>query len=407
MKRRTVFAVAILLLSSGFSVGFALARPSDSKVAATTIPQAQRIFAEATDLIRNRYVDAGLSEDELWSSAIEGILDRLIQVEGKRVNDLLSPQELASLREGLAGQLHGIGAVVDKVADFVVVQEALPGGAAAAAGLKANDRILKVDGKSVALMDLPTVLGLIRGTDGTVTKLFVQRGTEEWNVSLTRGAIKVESVVGDPSGAGGLAYLRIRSFDAHTVAGVDALLAKMGEAPGLVLDLRGCPGGLLNVALEVADRFLAKGKRIVTLMGRDGVEVVHTAKEPATFSGKQLVVLTDKRTSSGAEILAAALSDHKLAMLVGGTTFGKGTAETILKLSNDWALKLTAARMFSPNGKTWQGRGLSPDFPMGPSAEATNSHRADRRYSATAKLDLERDDVLKAAVSLVRLVQRR
>ncbi|TNF33300.1 MAG: S41 family peptidase [Deltaproteobacteria bacterium] len=365
---------------------------------ARAMPDAHKVFDEAVRLIDAKYVDGARPDDQLWTAALEGVLDRLVQVEGVTINALLSPADLAELRRGLAGSIVGVGVVIEPFEQVLFVKQVIPGGPAADAGVQAGDRILAVDGASVRGLSLADAVDRIRGPKDSKITLMLQRDTEEWEATLTRAPVRVDSVFGQLLD-GGLGYVRIDAFGAHTVARLDAVLAELkAKGPkGLVLDLRGCPGGRLEVAVEVADRFLDRGETVVTLARRGGKSDVHRAKVAATVPGVPIAVLVDHESASGAEILAAALTDHRRAILVGERTLGKGSVEELLELSNGWALKLTVARMVSPNGTSWHATGLAPGFPVG--AQGWK----DPGYTVSASADPDHDAQLKAAMSLLQM----
>jgi carboxyl-terminal processing protease len=376
------------------------AAPVEAPAAAKPVPNAKAVFQEVLRLISEKYVDANLSEDEQWTGAIEGVLGRLIQLKEHKVNSLIDPESLKEMTAGLKGQVSGVGIVIAKVEDVVYVREVLPGSSAARASIKAGDRILAIDGKSLRGLSMTEIVNRIRGKNGTTVTLLVQRETENWNETLERRALHIDSVTGEllPDGVG---YLRIANFTEGTAASLDARLASLsqGGAKRLVLDLRDCPGGLFDAALAVAERFLSPGDRILSLRRRAGNEEWKTVKKSYPHAKTPVVVLVNHGTASGAEIVAGALSQNGRATLVGDTTLGKGTVEQILELSGGWALRLSLARFYSPKGESWQGKGLTPDFLL-PAAEKTE------RSVVRSKVSMEHDPQLKAAVSVLRFGAR-
>lgn len=360
------------------------------------IPGAQKVFREVYDLVSKEYVDKDLSDDAIWTGAIQGTLDRLVQADGQKINTLLSPAELEELQTGISGAVSGVGIIIHEVEGMVFIREVLPRGPAAGAGLLAGDRIVSIGGRSVRGLSQPEVLSAIRGPSGTTVDLVVQRDTDERKVPLTRQTIEVDSAFG--AMVGRVAYVRISAFTKRTAASLDVALASLAAAKptGLVVDLRECPGGLFDVALEVSDRFLKKGERILSLKKRDGKEEVHVASGKLSLGEVPVVVIFDRHTASSAEILAAALIDNRGARTVGEQTFGKGTVEKVMELDNGWALKLSVARFYSPKGKSWQGVGIVPDFRI-PSSEETQK----RPYTAQAAPKPELDPQLRAAISLL------
>ncbi len=358
------------------------------------MPDAEAKFYEVLELIDNEYVDGPLGRDELYTAALEGVMDRLIQHPHAEINALLSPRELEELHAGTAGSIVGIGVAIELVADVVVVREVIAGGPAEAAGLKPGDRILGVNGKRINATPLLEVVGEIRGEAGTTVDIFVQRDTEEWTETLTRGEVEIEAVHHRMLDAR-VGLLRIDAFSETTEAQVDAALASLLDegAEALVLDLRHCPGGLLESALAVSSRFLAPGQRIVSMQGKDGDTKQIDAEGDHPWSDRPLSVLVGPYTASGAEILASALAHHGRARLVGQATKGKGTVESVHKLDNGWAVKLTVKRLFSPDGQARHGRGIEPHFIVAGN-EATMKGPFDQ-------VTLEADPQLRAAAELL------
>lgn len=335
----------------------------EKREAAEVMPDAAAAFEEIVELVERKYVDADVDRDALYTAALRGMMDALIQLPDAEINALLSPRELHELHLGTAGQLVGIGVAIEQVADVVVVRRVLPGSPAADSDIRPGDRILGVDGDRLTGQTLVQVVDAIRGEPGTEVSLFVQRDTEEWNETLTRGTIEMVSVEHEVLDDG-VGLVRIRSFAENTAEDFDAALAALDaeEVERLVLDLRGCPGGLLDAALEVASRLLADGERIVSMTGRDGQTRHVDASGKHPWGDRPVVVLVGPKTASGAEILAAALAHHGRAALVGAPTRGKGTVESVHKLDNGWAVKLSIERFASPDGQLRHGHPVEPDF---------------------------------------------
>lgn len=292
------------------------------------------------------------------------MLRELIQTRGIEVNTLLDPAQLREMKIGVTGSLQGIGVVIDmEVAGLALVRGVLPDGPAARAGLQVGDRILAVDGTCVRQLDLAALVSRIRGPSGSTVELYVQREDREWHQPVVRGQVSLDAVTGGLL-EGGVGYVRVNEFRQGTAAQLDELLQRLlGEGGrSVVLDLRACPGGLLDEAVAVADRFLAPGLSIVTLQRRQGQEEHRVAELDHPGDGLPVVVRVDGATASGAEIVASALAEHGRATLVGEPTLGKGTAEEIFELRNGWGLKLSVARFTTAGGRRVQGEGVRPDF---------------------------------------------
>jgi carboxyl-terminal processing protease len=366
------------------------AKPAVSSPDLAAMPGARQAFARTLELIDRHYVDRELDEDALYTGAIEGVLARLIQIDDHRVNDLLDPRALAELLHGTTGEIVGVGVEITFAADVLVVVNALPGGPAALAGLQAGDRILAIDGARVQGLPLVEVVDKIRGAAGTEVDLFVQRDTEEWHQKLERATITVRNVdsrlLDD-----GVGYLRLGGFADTTPAELDAAIAAMQSAGmrALVLDLRRCPGGLLEAAIAVTGRFLGDGQTIVSLVDRDRIRTTRATDGDGRWHDLPLAVLIGPDTASGAEILADALHTHKRATLIGERTLGKGTVEEVHELGNGWALKLSSARFIGASGEHLQGRGVRPHLPLA---------APDAKPAALADLP-GADDVVAAAIT--------
>ena len=370
-----------------------LARPGQ------TVPGAKKAFAQVMKLIRDKYVDEkGITEEQLWSGALDGMLGRLVKTKGRKVNTMLDPDSLKELELGLKGTLSGVGVVIKIIEEVVFVMQALPNGPGARAGIQAGDRILAVDGERLRGMSLLQIVKLIRGPTGSMVSLFIQRDTREWTQPVTRGRLTLEAVTGKLLD-GGVALIRITTFNRNTLTQLDAALTRLTAAGArrVVLDLRACPGGLLDVSVQTADRFLPPGKTIVSVRHRGGKHEVKKATRVDPGDALPVVVLTSEQTASGAEIVAAALADNGRATLVGQPTLGKGTVETILRLDNGWALKLSTARFYSPSGRSLQGAGLTPDFRI------TDTSGGARRYITAGTLDPKKDPQVQAAVRVLAL----
>jgi carboxyl-terminal processing protease len=365
-----------------------------------TIPGAKALFGEVQQAIADKYVDVPPNEDEIWSSAIRGVLDRLIQTKGIKANTVLDPDQLKELEGGLSGNLVGVGVAIRKFEGVLFVRGVIKNSSSEAAGLKPGDRILAIDGKPVKDIDVMQIVGLIRGQEGTTVDLTVQRDQRDWVQPLTRHMLKVDSVVGKML-SDKIGYVKIQAFNNNTADQLEHVLAESVKgAEGIVLDLRECPGGLFDQSLLVADKFLAPGATIVKLNSRTEKEDVKKASKKDPMDRVPLVVLVDRDTASSAEILAAALQDNDRAKLVGETTLGKGTVESVLKLSNGWGLKLSIARFASPKGHVWLGKGLEPDVPIA-KRTLTSAEELDAKEPA-----LDTDPQVRTALTILALRKR-
>jgi carboxyl-terminal processing protease len=362
------------------------------------VPGAKAAFEQLATLVDTKYVGGPLPEDALWTGAMEGVLARLEQLPGHEINTLLPPREHQELLVGTSGHLVGVGIMIERVADVVVVREVIAGGPAERAGLQAGDRILAIDGVRTKALELAAVVDEIRGVEGSTVELFVQRDTEEWTETIARGLVEVPSVQASLVREG-VGYLRITSFSKQTTAELDEQLASLAQqgATRLVLDLRQCPGGLLEPAVETIGRFVPPGKAVLTIHPREGEPDVRRSEGEHPSQAWPLAVLIGHDTASGAEIVADALREHDRGVLVGEPTLGKHTIEAVHELPAGWAVKLSVSRFATASGQTEQGVGVPPDIgiPGSPDQEAG-------RMTPIDQLDPASDAALAAAIELLR-----
>jgi len=332
------------------------------------MPDAERVFGQALEIIDERYVDPA-DRDRIFTNALDGVMAGLIQIDGHPINALLSPDELGELMSGTRGTIVGVGVMIEMVADVLVVRDVVPGGAAEAAGLQRGDRILGIDGQRIAGQELAEIVGRIRGPAGTEVELFVQRDTEEWEQKLRRDIVELQNV-DSRSFADGIGYVRLRGFAETTADELDAALTKL-EAEGmkrLIIDVRHCPGGLLDAGVTITSRFLSAGDEVVSIADRKKGEKKIVATEDGRWRELPLAVLIGPKTASSAEIMADALATHAGATLVGAPSMGKGSVESIHELDNGWALKLSSGRFVGASGELRLGHGVEPQLPA-PEAE--------------------------------------
>lgn len=339
-----------------------LARHKKHKKSLPPMPGAQAAFTELIDLLDAKHVDGPLATDAVYTAAMQGVLSSLGEMDGHEVNALLPPRDHQELMLGTKGSLVGVGVMIERVANVVVVRDVVPRGPAEKAGLQAGDRILGVDGERLESLDLPAVVDRIRGAEGSEVTLFVQRDTKEWEQPVTRSVVQLRSVEGHllPDDVG---LVRITSFAEATPTQLDETLASLREqgATRLLLDLRDCPGGLLETALQVAHRFIPPGKTLLTVQSRKDGQIVHESEGDYAWREVPMSVLIGPHTASGAEIIADAIATHDRGVLVGEATFGKHTIESIHELSGGWAVKLSVSKFATASGEDEAGIGVQPD----------------------------------------------
>lgn len=319
------------------------------------------VLARALAHLEAGYVDE-VDQDELIRGAIRGMAGAL-----DPHTTYLDPDAYRTLSSDTEGRFAGIGVEITVRDGWLVVLAVFPGGPAERAGLEPGDRFLTLEGRPARDMRLQDAVTLMRGPPGTDVRVSVRReGRDEGiELTLTRAFIEVSPVQATVL-PGRILHLRVRSFQANTTRELRAAIERGLEATreglaGILLDLRDNPGGLLQQAVLVSEEFLPTGT-IVTTRGRGG-RVLHSASAHSrgTRPDWPMVVLVNGYSASAAEIVAGALQDHGRAVLVGTTTFGKGSVQNIVELPDGGALKMTIARYFTPSGRSIQALGIEPD----------------------------------------------
>jgi carboxyl-terminal processing protease len=321
-----------------------------------------RTFADVYNQIRAGYVNE-IDDSTLLEYAIQGMLSGL-----DPHSVYLTEDDFSDLQEGTSGEFSGLGLEVGMKDGYVTIISPIDGSPAAAAGLQSGDVILKLDNVPVKGLSLADAIEKMRGPKGSEIELTIGRpGTSQpFTVTLERDTIKVASVRErwlEP----GYGYIRIAQFQVGTGEDVAAALRKLQESgplKGLVLDLRNNPGGVLSASVDVADLFLDGGPVVYTEGRLPNSDMHFDAKPGDITEATPLVVLINAGSASASEIVAGALQDRGRAVVMGSDSFGKGSVQTILPLSDSRAVKLTTALYFTPNGRSIQAEGIVPDIPV-------------------------------------------
>jgi len=348
--------------------------------------EARALFEQVQRLLLERIGTDVLSDTDLYLGAIQGMVD----VANRRLAEGASPTRSAlppsgmilkqddaeALVTALRGRITGIGIEFQLYsrAGIIGVSRVLPGSPAETAGLAVGDRIVAIDGQGFGGLDLPAVLALLQGEEGSRMELQFQRGvglaTASYAVSLERRSFEVRSVVDElrPNGVG---YVRVFQFHRGTADEVEESLSRLTDlgADRFVLDLRDSAGGDILAATGVADLFVPEGTVLVRLVEPGVGEQDLVARRPQAAAGN-LVLLVNSWTHGAAEAIAAALQEHHRAYVIGEPTMGSSRTETLIELGHGFVLRLDSVRMQSPLGRTWAGRGVIPDQPFWTSGTA-------------------------------------
>lgn len=366
-----------------------LAQQNDAN---SNVYQQLDLFGDIFERIRAQYVEE-VDPGELIEAAIDGMLTSL-----DPHSSYLSPEDAQAMQVQTRGEFGGLGIEVTQEEGFVKVVSPIDGTPASEAGIEAGDFITHVDGESVLGLTLDSAVDLMRGPVGSEIVITVVREGEgePFEVSIIRDTIKLTAVRGRTQGS--TVVMRITTFNDQTFPNLKDNIAKEIEAAGgidnvngFVIDLRNNPGGLLTQAIRVSDGFLDEGE-IVSTRGRrlqDGERYNATPGDLA--EGKPIVVLINGGSASASEIVAGALQDHRRAIVVGTKSFGKGSVQTVMRLRQEGAMRLTTARYYTPSGRSIQNLGVSPDIVVeqprrDPNAETEEEETNARRQRSEADL---------------------
>lgn len=333
----------------------------------------QDIFMYAWKTIKDQYVDKTCNDQD-WSRWRKKYLDQIktredayvaIETMIESLNDpytrFLPPYEFAEQNRNIDAELYGIGVHIAKVKDKVVIIHIIDGTPAKEAGLKTGDIILKVNNDTTKGMDLKEIANRVRGKIGTSVTLKILRDKKEIVKEITRKKINLKSVEYKVL-KGNYAYIKISSFiSSETSFEMLKALSSTKDTKGIILDLRGNHGGLLPNAIFISNMFVDKGD-IVSIVDRYGHKKTIKAEEGIKITDKPLVVLINQASASASEILSGALKDHKRAILVGETTFGKGFVQKIQRLPDGSGINITIAKYLTPKGTDIDQKGIHPDY---------------------------------------------
>lgn len=344
-------AVALILL------------PSEVKAAENdpeAVYQDLRLFGDIFDRVQKTYVEE-VDERKLIEAAVRGMLQSL-----DPHSDYLGPDDFEKIQFDSRGEFGGLGIDISSEDGVVIVVSPLDGTPAARAGILAGDKIIGLDGENIVGLSLNEAVRRMRGEPGAPIDLTVRRGDETFDVTIVRAIIKI-SAVSHRTEDDRFGYLRVTSFSEQAAGGIEEGVASIedelgDDLAGYILDLRNNPGGLLDQAVEVSDLFLDQGE-IVSIRGREEDDRQRwNAENGDVTNGLPLVVLVNSGSASASEIVAGALQDHGRAVVVGTRSFGKGSVQQVVPLSEDQAIRLTTALYYTPSGRSIQAEGIEPDI---------------------------------------------
>jgi carboxyl-terminal processing protease len=359
MSKKKFLVVAFVFFFLGIYMGLTHARRVGADIESAY--EKLKVLSDVFAIVERNYVEP-VKPNTLINGAINGMLETL-----DPHSNYMSPEVYKEMQSETRGSFGGIGfeiTIRDKVLTVVAPIEDTP---ASRAGIQSGDLILRIDGKTTKDMTLMDAVKLMRGPQGTQVTITVMRQgfTEPQDFTMTRAIIPIRSIrskVLEP----GYGYLKISQFIERTLPDMETALNKLEsqEKPlkGLILDLRNNPGGLLEQAVRVADAFLDSGMIVYTEGRVEGQKMKFFVQKKEKVREYPVIVLVNGGSASASEIVAGALQDHGRAVILGSQTFGKGSVQTIIPLEDGGALRLTTARYFTPNGRSIQAQGISPDI---------------------------------------------
>jgi carboxyl-terminal processing protease len=352
------FLTTTLLLTLTFSSSFAQDE-EEQKEPSTSASRLESLakFTKVLSIVEQYNVD-NLNIEELMNKALSGMMTNI-----DAHSTYMDKKSYDSLKVSTSGEFGGLGITVGVKDGALTIIAPIEGTPADKAGLKAGDIILKIDDKSSLNMTIDEAVNIMRGKPKTPINLTIVRKGERkpLDINIIRDIIKIQSVYTKQINKDVL-YVRVTNFDKKVAPDVKKALKQHTYEKGIILDLRNNPGGLLDQAVDLVDLFVSKGV-IVSQKGRDEKEdKSYNAKSSTTISDLPLVVLINGGSASASEIVAGALQDHKRAVVVGEKTFGKGSVQVVLPITDDEAIKLTIARYYLPSGRTIQAVGVEPDI---------------------------------------------
>src|SRR5437016_4332314 len=370
------------------------------------------IFAKAVQLLRQDYVDANkTSYHELITSAMKGMLASL-----HPHSQYMDPNDFRDMQEDTRSRFNGLGIEVSMKNGLPTVVSPMEDTPAAQAGILSGDQILKINGTATDRMELQDAVNLLRGAPGQkVTLTLLRPSTKEVkDYTLERVEIKVQSVKGarlldqELTGSFKIGYIRLIQFNEPTADELSKALDDLQKQgmQGLILDLRNNPGGLLNSAVDVCAQFLPPNTKVVSTQGRVASQqrdysTSSVAKERPNFP---MAVLVNEGSASGAEIVCGALKDLRRAIIVGETTFGKGSVQNVMQLPDGSALRFTTAKYYTPSKQVIHGNGVAPNIRVPMSPEQERQLFAARSSGDTIKPDEDKNFIKSTDPQMLRAI---
>ena len=393
MPKKIIIVLVALIVGLSIFVSIALSGADKKK---NDLYRQIELFSDTLTILQSEYVDETKPKDLIYG-ALKGMLSSL-----DLHSQFMDPDTYNELKVETKGKFGGLGIEVtikDGVLTVITPIEDTP---AWRAGIKPLDKIVKIDNDITRDMTLGEAVKRMRGKPGEAVNLTVLRESNKkiLEFKIVRDIIKIKDVKEAKILEGDIGYIRLNEFREDTAKNIDSALSLLAKEKmgALILDLRNNPGGLLEVAVDVAGKFIPKGKLVVYTQGRkekQNLEFFSTSDQP--LLNLPMVVLINEGSASGSEIVAAALQDYKRAIIMGTKSFGKGSVQTVIPLSDGSALKLTTSKYFTPQGQVIQGKGVVPDIIIEDIKPSLDTEKEEPVEKAIDNQIMRAIDLLKAA----------
>ena len=380
MNKKIIFTVVLMFAIT--SIGIFIGRWTISSVCAEEGYEELKVFSEVLSLVRKNYVEDVKPKDVIYG-AIKGMLGSL-----DPHSAFMTPEQYKEMQVDTRGEFGGIGIQIGIKDSMLTVIAPIEDTPAYKAGIKSGDKIVKINNEFAKDMTLPDAVSKMRGAPSTTVKLTILR--EGWketkDFTITREIIKIKSVKSKLL-EDGIGYIKINQFQEQTASDLSKALEKLTgqNINSLILDLRNNPGGLLNSAVDVSSQFLTADKLVVFIKDRKGEKIEYRSGKNDSISSIPMAVLVNQGSASASEIVAGALKDWNRAVIVGTQTFGKGSVQSVIPLSDGAAIRLTTARYYTPKGISIQSTGITPDIVVKPGVK-----EGEKTRPAIREKDLER-----------------
>ncbi|MDT8390107.1 MAG: S41 family peptidase [Lentisphaeria bacterium] len=401
-RRSLIFSLFALALAVNLLVGYRVYSNDELQNGDAAAFEKIAIMMRVLHLIRQDYVDEDLVDYErLLTNAMHGMVESLDPHSGYMEQDAYD-----DMMESTEGEFGGLGVLITIRDGALTVIAPMEGGPSARAGILPGDKIVKINGVVMGDKNLSGAVGELRGEPGTLVTITIKRGDKEpFDITIERSIIEVPSVKNARLLADGVGYIRVTQFDEKTAPGMKAALKDLTSQgmTSLILDLRNNPGGLLTSAVDVASFFLPKDALVVSTVGRRASQ----NKRYETTGGDKyetvpLFILVNGGSASASEIVAGCLRDWRRAVLIGEKTFGKGSVQSVIKLSDGSALRLTTAKYFTPSKVVIHDKGIEPNIEVTMTDEELMDLITRQRNGETGEaVDPEKDKPLAKALEII------